>query len=1126
MTPWKPWHQVVQLRDDLKSGELSLAMFAADLYDVMMGQAKPIYQKPDEFFALTYPTFALRELAKDVVLRLAGQSEKAIRQLELTYGGGKTHTLITLYHLVNNPDNLPELPAVDEFITHIGLAPPKTRVAALTFDKLDAEKGMEVQSPDGEKRWLKQPWSVLAFQLAGIEGLKLISADNTDTERESAPAENLWSNLLKIPASEGLGTLILIDEVLMYVREKVALDEKWRTRLVNFFQYLLQAVTKSDRACIVASLLASDPNKNDTFGRELTLEIANIFQRQEEEKIQPVGKDDVAEVLRRRLFKPDSIQDRTAFKPQVVAALKGIAALDEQTNKARNLAEQQFVSSYPFHPHLTEIFYSKWTGLEKFQRTRGVLRTFTLALRDAEKWDTSPLIGANVFIGDPTQASLSDGAQELTNIATTEEYEGKRQDWNNIIEGELAKARELQAETNLKHREIEQAVFATFLHSQPIGQKALTRELLLLLGHTNPDKIELGKALIRWVNVSWFLDEEMLQDIESGQNQLPKFWRLGSKANLKQMHHEACKHRVSNAFVERSLEDEIKKCKNLIAGAKGTGIQTHLLPKSPSDIKDDGQFHYAVLDPQATCTSGNPSAYAAKFITETGSNAPRAKNRNVIVLAVPDRSGLDVARSCIRNYLGWMEVQDQLKNQDMDTNRKQLLESNLKDSKNKIPGAVEQAYCIVVTVSDKDEIQAFKVQVGNGEPLFNVIKADSKSRIQETAITAEAILPGSAYDLWREGEPSRRFNDLVGAFSQRPALPKMLKTESIRDTLIDGCVEGIFVLRYMRGDRSFKTFWRTRPDEVALKEPSLEAVLPEFAELSELDASVLEPNRLQHLWTGNILTLGDVYQYFSGSHTIEIPKEGYSEYVAIPKTEQSIIDAAIAEAVKSGKLCLIAENTCLLEEDIPTGLLTETAQLQPPPQPISINDILPENLPAAWQDGQTNAGAIAQFLSQAKGHPLPWKIVANAIEGILRTGRIAYAPNSAHLPCPYADAATVLLQLPQPAVSPSSEPIPDIASTSITSLTVPTNPAPSAYKVATTASTYTPKNSVKALAQLSISEIQELSDKLNKIKQAAVGMNLKFEFHIELSGDLPPSDEVIGQINEILHDISDKLTLQ
>ena len=75
---WMPWHQVVRLRDDLKSGELPLAIFAADLYDVAMGKAKLVYQEPSEFFALTYPTFNLRQLAKDVVTRLAGRSDKAV----------------------------------------------------------------------------------------------------------------------------------------------------------------------------------------------------------------------------------------------------------------------------------------------------------------------------------------------------------------------------------------------------------------------------------------------------------------------------------------------------------------------------------------------------------------------------------------------------------------------------------------------------------------------------------------------------------------------------------------------------------------------------------------------------------------------------------------------------------------------------------------------------------------------------------------------------------------------------------------------------------------------------------------------------------------------------------------
>ena len=87
---WTPWHEVVQVRDDLKSGELSLAIFAADLYDVVMNKATKVYQEPTEFFALTYPTYNLRELTKDVIQRLAGKKDKAVRPLELAGGGGAT----------------------------------------------------------------------------------------------------------------------------------------------------------------------------------------------------------------------------------------------------------------------------------------------------------------------------------------------------------------------------------------------------------------------------------------------------------------------------------------------------------------------------------------------------------------------------------------------------------------------------------------------------------------------------------------------------------------------------------------------------------------------------------------------------------------------------------------------------------------------------------------------------------------------------------------------------------------------------------------------------------------------------------------------------------------------------
>src|SRR5512135_1717870 len=356
---WKPWHQVVQLRPDVCSGELSLSQFAADIYDVIMDRGTAVYRIPAEFFALTFPTYNLRELAKDVVHRLAGRNDKTIRQLELTYGGGKTHTLITLLHLVRDPKGLPDLPAVREFVQHIGMTPPRTQVAALAFDKLDVEKGMEVKGPAGERRWLRNPWSVLAFQIAGAEGLRLLHADGLDAERESAPAENLLVELLAIPDKQDLATLILIDEVLMYAREKIGFDPAWRSRLVNFFQYLTQAATKIKRCAVVASLLASEPGKSDTMGKEIALELFTIFRREKEEGIQPVLKEDVAEILRRRFFVTESIRDREAFRPHVVAALKGVTDHDEPTAKEGKSAEERFLKSYPFHPDLTEVLYTK-----------------------------------------------------------------------------------------------------------------------------------------------------------------------------------------------------------------------------------------------------------------------------------------------------------------------------------------------------------------------------------------------------------------------------------------------------------------------------------------------------------------------------------------------------------------------------------------------------------------------------------------------------------------------------------------------------------------------------------------------------------------------------------------------
>ncbi len=1096
---WTPWHQIVKLRDDIKSGELSMATFAADLYDVVMGQAKPVYQMPSEFFALTYPTFNLRELAKDVCIRLAGKNDKAVRQLELTYGGGKTHTLITLYHLVAEPSSLPDLPAVKEFVQHIGITPPKARIAVLPFDKLDPEKGMEVKGPVGEKRWLRNPWSVLAYQIGGDAGLKLLHAEGKAEERESAPAENLMVDLLALPGKNGLATLLLIDEVLMYARGKIGIDPSWRGKLVDFFQYLTQAATKVDRCAVVASLLATDPSKSDTLGKELTNELYAIFRRQKEEGVQPVQKEDVAEVLRRRFFTPDSIRDREAFRSHVVAALKGISALDEQTSKEGKSAEERFLKSYPFHPDLTDIFYTKWTNLESFQRTRGILRTFALALRDSEKVDESPLVSTNAFLFQSDADSISESARELTGVATSEEYEGKKQEWSAILQGELNKAKQIQQMyPGLRHREVEQAVFATFVHSQPIGQKAVLREIYSLVGHTRPDRIELDKALRRWTEVSWFLDEGAIADAElggDGKKGLPKNWRLGSRPNLRQMHSAACDN-VIPEVVEAKLLDEIQKVKSLTAGAAAVVGKVHNLPEKPKDIEDDGEFHYSVLGPKAASDSGKPSAEARRFIDEkAGGDSPRIY-RNAVVLAVPSRDGLDVVRNAIKEYLGWEEVTAQLKDQELDPTRTELLSMNRDAARKRIPEAIQQAYCIVLAVSDKNEVQAFKLSVDN-RPLFQIIKEDSRSRIQDTAISAEAMLPGGPYDQWREGETAHRVKDLVNAFAQRPQLPKMLNRKAILDTIIDGCVNGAFVLKLTRPDKSIRTFWRQMPDDVAIKDSSLEVVLPAAAELTGVSPGLLSPQILPSLWDGQSITVKDVLDYFAGGKIVKVKREGYEEPIAIPKAGKAVIESAIEAAVKEGRLWFTSGLASVFAEEIPTGLLNNDAQIQSPPEAISPMAIVPDVLTDAWSNGTATALSISVALSKKAGKPLPWAPVRDAIDGAIRTRILERTEDSGAWPTDYSNSKNVRLRRPL-----------DV------SLPTPLPPPP-------------PKPGVLvAKAELRSNQIQDLADQISDITLAAAGLDLKFNVQVEVSGATSGSAQAIAKLNQLLGKIAKDFKLE
>ena len=1072
----QPWHHFVTLKPELQSGELTLAEFAADLHEVALARGKrAVYEEPAQFFALTYPTHALRELVKDVAVRLAGQSDKAVRQLELTYGGGKTHTLITLYHLFRDPAALPDVPAVREFREHGGVDLPAAFVATLCFDKIDVEKGIEdVRAPNGETRTLRHPWSVLAYQLAGSDGLRAIHADGEAAERETPPAEPLLAKLVAMPAERGLATLVLVDEVLMYAREKVGLDAKWQPRIVDFFQHLVAAVGKVDQAAMVASLLATDPNKQDALGIEVRDALFAVVRRQREEGVQPVGREDVAEVLRRRFFERDGLGDEEAYRSHVIGVVRELAKLDETMAKDRSAQEARFLASFPFHPDLTDVFYSKWTQLPAFQRTRGLLRTLATALRTARQWDASPLIGPAALLAAPGEAGVAEAVKDLANVADTGSG-GRPTDWAGLLAGELAKAREIQDEfpALATTRTAEQAVLATFLHSQPIGGKANTPELQRIAGAA-VDGIELAKALRRWRDVSWFLDDEDARGV--AEDELPKSWRLGNRPSLKQMHDEACRERVSSEAVDAALADATRKAKNALdGGAAATGAKMHLLPASPADVGDDGQFRYVVLGPEAASDSGRPSALAKRFLAETtGPRRPRV-HRNAIVLAVPSRDGLTVMRASARALLGWEDVAAQLQGQEVDPLRSERLRRELQEARARLPQAIRQGYAVVVAVDDANKVHAFRLPAAAG-PLFLEIKNEERSNIKETAVDAEALLPDGPYDLWREDEDARFVKDLASAFARDPRLPKMLNARIVLDTVLQGVERGLFVARLARPDASGRTWWREPVPTEAQSDPTLEVVLPQRAGLTSLPPTLLAPGELPGLWQDQRLTLAQAKRYFSGQHTATIARDGWDEERPIPRCEGVTLKEALASAVRTGVLWLVNGPTSLWKEEASFSVLDENAELRPPPQPIAAGELMPDALPGAWKNSETNAAAIARALSQKAGVALPWGLVRDALTEAVRNRWLETSRREGAV-AEFDTAGNWELKLPEG--GPAQPPAP-----------------------------------LAADAELDVVQLQELAESVAELLTASAGHGLRFSIGVALDASAP--EDVREQVDELL----------
>ena len=1103
------WHEQCVLRDDVRQDTLTLAEFAADLNGVRTGAAPNVYRLPDLFFDRTYPTHKLKTLVRDVFQRLSGRGGKPVIDLQVTYGGGKTHTLIALLHLAERGHELRNHRTVQEFKGFSGVDPlPQTRVALLPFDKFDVREGISVFGPDGTQRQVKTPWGALAYQLAGDEGLAKVAEHEADYV---TPAEPLLVELLKAPQAEGLSTLILIDETLLYARNAVNDDPTRLGILQTFFQMLTQAASRVDRAALIASLITSDVVSADPTGDQVLDAIGGVFRRIGE-TVEPVSQEDISELLRRRLFEDVPPEEtRYAVVDSLAGAMQKLPLRDSQKDQE---AYDRLLKSYPFHPDLLDVFYQKWTQLDKLQRTRGILRMFATALRASDGKDSSPFVGPNTLLGP--DGELSEAVREL--IEACDEADK----WPQILTGELQKAREIQGNLPLlKGREIEGAVLSTFLHSQPLGQKADLGDLYLLLAHPDIDTISVEEGLSKWREVSWFLRED--RDI----------WALGTTPNLTSVH-----NRAMGRLTEDRINDDLeKRIRDARLGQNTDDVAVHALPNSHTDISDNPELHFVIVGPEYPVVPGDSVSESLKAFFRTYPN-------NIIILA-PEYSRLTGLRSRIRKILGWEGIESSDEINLLTETQKVLLRQRKRDDETGIIDSIKSTYSVLIAVDEAGEIKARSLPSGADSP-FERAKTFlvEEERLLTTSLDPDLLTPDSYLELWGDDETSKPVQGLYRMFASLPRLPRLLEREVFVETLQRGVREGRIVLRFVRPDGSQHTYWReSRPDE-DFANRDLEIVPIEHAELHNLSPDLLRPEGLPELWEGDntSITVGTIREFFGGD---DVPK----------LVSDEILSGAIRAAVEIGSLMARHQDRAYLKEAIPDTVLSDDLELFPPLATISGAELSQATLPEAWEEGTSSVGQVMEALVTNKGMPIPWKLIVNAVNDGVSKALFEITEGSATWPCDADSADKIGLQVSQAPVtieltdfievmkqpdesgqptlgwikerleSKKGAPIPDDVFRNAVQKAVD-------HKIITLIDSSTsdfyqirvkqPSWIGHAESHLTEIGIQDLSGIIGALFEIAPELDFKFRISITAEGD-PPSDEVLEQINEALRKVTDQL---
>ncbi len=382
----KPWREVIVPHHDVVNGTYQQAQFAANLDDVQRGVASSEYGDPIEFYKRTFITDGLKDLLSIALKRFNNQGGDPVIELQTNFGGGKTHSMLALYHLCSGI-SLDKLPGIDELCSKVGIGsfPSASRAVlvgtAFNPTKVDRKiDGTEVHTL----------WGELAYQIGGKEAYDQISESD---KQKVAPGTRELTTLFKKHGP----CLILIDEWVAYARNLVSnsnLPAGTYDAQLTFAQELTESVKQVSNVLLLISVPQSRNEIGGSDGEIACNGLKNVVTRIAKQW-RPASGPESYEIVRRRLFEPIQSKEDGTSRDAVIRAYCDMYNLEkadfpEEVRGSRY--KDLMTSAYPIHPDLFNKLYEEWSTLDRFQRTRGVLRLLALTIESLWSGNSKDLL--------------------------------------------------------------------------------------------------------------------------------------------------------------------------------------------------------------------------------------------------------------------------------------------------------------------------------------------------------------------------------------------------------------------------------------------------------------------------------------------------------------------------------------------------------------------------------------------------------------------------------------------------------------------------------------------------------------------------------------------------------------